>query len=91
MKTKRIVCSHSVLAFALPLAAQMGMGPRMPDMSGIWHPIVGAGAAYEVTDPSGKKNQIEMTIVGKEDVAGKPGYWMEMVIADPRGPAEKCT
>ena len=25
-----------------------------------------------------------MTIVGKEDVAGKPGFWLEMAMANPR-------
>ncbi len=53
-------------------------------MSGIWHPVVGTGAAYEMTDRDGKKTQMEITIVGKEDVSGKPGYWMEMAMASPR-------
>jgi hypothetical protein len=84
MKTKQIVVLLFAFALALPLGAQMGMGPQMPDMSGIWHPVVGAGGAYEVTDNSGKKSQIEMTIVGKEDIGGKPGYWMEMAMTNPR-------
>ena len=84
MKTKQIVVLLAVLSLALPLGAQMGMGPRMPDMSGIWHPVVGAGGAYEMTDRDGKKSQLELTIVGKEDVAGKPGFWMEMAMANPR-------
>ena len=84
MRTKQIVSLFVVLALALPLCAQMGMGPRMPDMSGIWHPVAGAGGAYEMTDQGGKRTQLEMTIVGKEDVSGKPGYWMEMAMANPR-------
>ena len=84
MKTKQIVVLLTVLALALPLGAQMGMGPRMPDMSGIWHPVVGSGGAYEMTDHNGVKTQMEMTIVGKEDVAGKPGFWMEMAMSNPR-------
>jgi len=84
MKIKQIGVLVALLALALPLGAQMGFGPRMPDMSGIWHPVVGSGGAYEMTDRDGKKSQIEMTIVGKEDVAGKPGFWMEMVVANPR-------
>ncbi len=62
----------------------MGMGMRTPDMSGIWHPVVGSGGAYETTDREGKKSQLEITIVGKEDVNGKTGYWMEMAIANGR-------
>jgi hypothetical protein len=84
MKTKQIVVLLTVLAMALPLGAQMGMGPRMSDMSGIWHPVVGSGGAYEMTDRNGMKTQMEMTIVGKEDVSGKPGFWMEMAITNPR-------
>jgi hypothetical protein len=84
MKTKQIVILLTVLAMAVPLCAQMGMGPRMPDMSGIWHPVVGSGGAYEMTDHNGAKTQMEMTIVGKEDVAGKPGFWMEMAMNNPR-------
>jgi hypothetical protein len=82
MKTKRIAVPIIILALALPVAAQFG--PRIPDMSGIWHPVVGSGGAYEVTGTDGKKSNIEMTIVGKEDVAGKPGFWMEMAMSDPR-------
>jgi len=86
MKTRQIAVLLTLLALAWPLGAQMmGMGPRMPDMSGIWHPVVGSGGAYEMTDRNGTKSQIEMTVVGKEDVAGKPGFWMEMVMNNPRG------
>jgi hypothetical protein len=86
MKIKRIAAVLSLLAFGLPIGihAQMGMGPRMPSLSGIWQPVVGTGGAYEVTDRDGKKSQFEMTIVGKEDVGGKPGYWMELAVANPR-------
>ncbi len=84
MKTKRVLTLLAVLAIALPLSAQMGMGPRMPDMSGIWHPVVGTGAAYEMTGRDGTKSQMEITIVGKESVNGKDGYWMEMAMANPR-------
>jgi hypothetical protein len=85
MNTRQIVVLLTVLALALPLGAQMGVGPGVPDMSGIWHPVVGSGGAYEMTDRSGTKSQIEMTIVGTEDIAGKPGFWMEMAMNNPRG------
>lgn len=88
MKTKQVVVVLAMLVLALPLAAQMGMGPRMPNMSGVWHPVVGSGGAYEMTDREGKKSQMEITIVGKEDVNGKTGYWMEMAINNPRSGGE---
>jgi hypothetical protein len=88
MRTKRVVAILAMLALASPLGAQIGMGPRMPDMSGIWHPVVGSGGAYEMTNREGKKSPMEITVVGKEDVGGKTGYWMEMVVANPRAGGE---
>jgi hypothetical protein len=84
MKSKRVLVVLTILALAAPLAAQMGMGPRTPSISGVWQPVVGSGAAYEVTDRDKNKSQMEITIVGKEDVNGKSGYWMEMAMANPR-------
>ncbi len=84
MKNKQIAIVLAIAALALPVAAQMGMGPRMPGLSGVWHPVVGAGAAYEVTDRDGKKSQMEISVVGKEDMNGKPAFWMEMAMANPR-------
>lgn len=86
MKIRRVVTVAALLAIGMPVGAyaQMGMGPRMPNFNGIWRPAVGTGAAYEMTDRDGKKSQLEITIVGKEDVNGKPAYWMEMGMANPR-------
>jgi hypothetical protein len=81
MKMKPILVVIATVALAVPLAAQM-FGPRMPTLSGIWHPEVGSGAAYERIAGGSVKSQMEITIVGKEDVGGKTGYWMEMAFAD---------
>jgi hypothetical protein len=76
-----------VIALAMPLTAQMGMGPRMPTLSGVWHPVVGSGAAYERTmTEGGDKTQMEITIVGKDDVVGKTGYWLEFAMSNARMP-----
>ena len=83
MKIKHVVITFAALALALPLAAQM-FGPKPPSLSGVWHPVVGTGAAYEMTDKGGKNTQMEITIVGKEDVDGKPNFWLEMAMTDPR-------
>jgi hypothetical protein len=82
MKINRLAIILAIFGLASPLAAQMGMSP--PSLSGIWHPVVGAGAAYDMTDRDGKKTQMEITIVGQEDVAGKPGFWMEMAMSNPK-------
>jgi hypothetical protein len=61
-----------------PLPAQMGMG-SMPSMNGVWSPVVGAGAVYEmVNDKDGKKSTMEIDIVGKDTIDGKDGFWLEM-------------
>src|SRR4029077_1313134 len=82
MKLRRMVVIFAALALAMPLAAQM-FGPKPPTLSGIWHPVVGTGAAYEMTK-DGKKNEMEITIVGKEDVDGKTAFWLEMAMTDQR-------
>ncbi|HWF13237.1 MAG TPA: hypothetical protein VG272_05845 [Candidatus Acidoferrales bacterium] len=87
MKLKRLaVILFATLAIAIPAAAQMGMGMggRIPTLSGVWRPVVGTGASYEIAKPDGTKMPMEITIVGKEDVDGKPAYWMEMSMVDPR-------
>ncbi len=71
MKIKHFSVILIILALATPLGAQMGMGMRTPNLSGVWHPVVGSGGAYESTDRDGKKTPIEATVVGKEDVNGK--------------------
>jgi len=82
MKLRETIVIFAALALATPLAAQM-FGPKTPTLSGIWHPVVGAGAAYETTK-DGKKNELEILIVGKEDVDGKPAFWLEMAMTDQR-------
>jgi hypothetical protein len=52
---------------------------------GIWHPVVGSGGAYETTGPDGSKLRMEVSIVGKEDLGGKTGYWLETAVKDPKG------
>jgi hypothetical protein len=56
----------------------MGMGMRQRSLpSGVFNPVVGSGAAYDMQPVSGPKTNIEYTIVGKESVDGKDGFWME--------------
>lgn len=61
-------------------SAQMGMGMRPTMPHGIFNPVVGSGAVYEITNPDGKKSSSEFAIVGKETVNGKDGYWMEYTV-----------
>jgi hypothetical protein len=81
MKLGQLVVMFATLVLTVPLSAQM-FGPKPPSLSGIWHPVVGTGASYEITK-DGKKSEIEITIVGKEDVEGKTAFWLEMAMTDP--------
>jgi hypothetical protein len=76
------------LGFSAALSAQRGpMGGGMMGTlpHGIFNPIVGSGAQYEV-QPSGKdKMTIEIDVVGKESVDGKDGYWFETAMSTPMG------
>lgn len=66
-----------LVAATIPAMAQ---GPRfkLPNIRGIWNPVIGGGAVYEDAVPDGgNKKVIQATIVGKEDVNGTTGYWLE--------------
>lgn len=56
---------------------------QAPKVTGVWNPLVGAGAAYVMEEKRGK-HEMEMAIVDKETVEGKTGYWLEMMLKDPR-------
>jgi hypothetical protein len=53
-----------------------------PEFRGVFNPVVGSGAAYEVENGA-RKSEIEIAVVGKEEVAGKQGVWMEMGVNSP--------
>jgi len=64
-----------------PLAAQMGMGFTPPTMSGVWNPVVGSGATYDMLDKNNQKSSITFGVVSKEDVNGETGYWLQIVVS----------
>jgi hypothetical protein len=84
MKTKHMVLLLTMFAAALPIGAQIAVGPRLSNLNGIWNPSVGSGGVYDSTTKNGTKLHFEITIIGKEEVNGKPGYWMEIATSDPR-------
>lgn len=72
-----------VLFAAGAASAQMGMrGPTQ--LRGVWNPVVGSGAAYEMQNANGMKSAMEFAIVGKDSVGGKDAAWMEMTMSNPR-------
>ena len=73
----KITAAAVALALAVPVWAQMGMGMRSPAISGIFHPVVGQGAAYELKGHDQNMKEMEVAVVGKEDYQGQTGYWLE--------------
>ena len=54
-----------------------GMFGSMPTMPGLSNPTVGSGAEYLI-NTKGKQMDVATVVMGKEDVNGSAGYWMEM-------------
>jgi hypothetical protein len=73
------VCYLLFIAAGASGAQFMRSGP--PTMHGVWHPTVGAGAAYEMKSEKGKASMMEIAIVAKGTVDGKDGYWLETTIS----------
>jgi hypothetical protein len=72
-----LVFAAATASVAPAARAQMGMrAPATPQ--GLFNPIVGQGAQYEMQDSKGEKHTMEFGVVGKESVDGKDGYWMEV-------------
>jgi len=53
-----------------------GMFGNMPSMPGLQNPTVGSGSEYAMTT-KGKEMDVATVALGKEDVNGSTGYWME--------------
>lgn len=73
----------AVLGFAVSACAQGMMRP--PHVPGEFKPVVGAGAQYQMSTKDGKTQTFAMAVVGKEDVDGQDGYWLEWRIDTGQG------
>ena len=86
MLSRRIAVVGTLFLLSLTLfpaaSAQFQMGP--PRMSGLWNPVVGSGAVYNNVRAGRPQSQMQFAIVGKEQVDGATGYWMEMVMDSPQ-------
>jgi len=83
------ICTAVILASAGTASAQMdGMfgGGASSQFKGIFNPVVGQGGEYVFTSTTqqGGPHTIDIAVVGKEDVNGKTGYWLEITSQDPR-------
>jgi len=78
----------AALVAGVPSLAQrggMGMGMMPPAMNGLWNPVIGSGATYEMVKKDGKKQLITIAVVGKEDSNGQTGFWFEYLITGDDG------
>lgn len=72
------------LSLAAPFRASAQLfGKSLPEVRGVFNPVLGSGASYESVDKDGKKNQLEITIVEKDPSSG--AYWMEYAIPESKG------
>jgi len=72
-----------VVVLASPASAQFGRpgpGQRPPEIRGILNPVIGSGAVYQSST-----GETEIGLVGKEDVGGKQGYWIQIKVNSPEG------
>ena len=67
-----------IVGVAAGAAAQFGhQGPRAPQIPTPFKPVVGSGAQYKVTTKDGDMS-FTYAVVGKEQVDGNDGYWLEI-------------
>lgn len=80
MLSRRIAVAFMLFLLGVSLSpaasAQFRMGP--PRISGVWNPVVGSGAVYNMTGGRGGASQMQFAIVGKEEIDGATGYWVEV-------------
>jgi hypothetical protein len=75
---KKIFLCALCLTVATGAAAQLGHpGPQTPKIPTPFTPVIGSGAQYEVTTRDGKMT-FTYAVVGKEQVDGDDGYWLEI-------------
>jgi hypothetical protein len=87
--TRAVMMLGLALAVTGRLCAQRpshgGLGEmfgNLPSLPGLTNPTVGSGSDYLIT-AKGKESEVAMVALGKEDVDGATGYWMEMRMTSP--------
>jgi len=76
-----------LLLFATAAGAQMPGMRQGPQLRGLFNPVVGSGAQYQVQRGADDANKttMEVDVVGKEAASGKDGYWLEVTAATNMG------
>jgi hypothetical protein len=79
-KLGMVVGGFMVLAFTCVAMAQFGM-MTTPEVRGVFNPVVGEGASYQLVEEKGTK-QFDIAIIGKDSSGG---FWTEYSMQDPKG------
>lgn len=89
MKTLGTVCFALIVSALSAGGASAQMG-RIPSggifasrgLSGLWHPVVGTAASYEVKDTRDQTTRpFEFAIINQQTIQGKNAVWVEMTVA----------
>lgn len=62
-------------------------GPHPPAMPGMFKPVVGSGAQYQMTSKD-HNSEFSYAVVGQEQVGSQQGYWLEIRTTDGKTPGE---
>lgn len=80
--TRLLLTGLIMIASANFSTAQMGMGMRPPSLAGVFNPVVGSGASYNIVSKNGRDMALDIAVVDKES----GGYWIEMTMNMPKNP-----
>jgi len=73
-----VACCLCAVFLAGSAYAQFGMRQQAPTLGGLFNPVIGLGADYDMTTSKGEKMNFQMSIVGSDTINGKQGYWMDI-------------
>lgn len=88
MRTMQVCLIAALFCFSFAPAAKAQFGGPHggpPSIRGVFQPVVGRGAEYEIQHENGEKSSMELAVVGKDTVGGVDGYWLEMSFDGPAG------
>jgi hypothetical protein len=78
--TRLLMAVLITIALTSSSTAQMGMGMRPPSIAGVFNPVVGSGASYDMVTKNGSKMALDIAVVDKES----GGYWIEITMQMPQ-------
>ena len=80
-KIEMVAALLLVMTMTAAVCAQFGM-MKTPEVRGVFDPVVGTGASYQMVNDKEQVRQFDIAVVDK-DPSG--GYWTEYTVQDPKG------